>query len=382
VISGRRIFCLLEKFLIKSASAKSTKISLRALGFMHFSIYLFVFICRLANILSTILGFPKYHQAWVEKEVFCRAVTEECRRGICEECSSGDNFFFKYPITADEEETVVSVPLWRKEENGYYVRGEFPMALEEAVKMFQESMPNFIIHHVTKKNQAALYKIHHENIEDDEMVIHFDFAENFSCSAQDQIQSAYYGQQMVSIFTVVMKHKQLGTKSVVLCCDETDHSKRAVMVLLLELFEAYVKPLCVNRVRFWSDGPSAQFKNKYMYTFLKFLHQRYELAFLQWNFFATSHGKGPVDGVGGTAKRIVWRRVMSRSTVVSNASDFVNVIRSSGSQIEALHISDLEKSFEDIRFVIEESQSVSTKFSLFIHCLCAFRGVFIQIYRL
>jgi len=30
-----------------------------------------------------------------------------------------------------------------------------------------------------------------------------------------------------------------------------------------------------------------------------------------WNFFATSHGKGPVDGLGGSVKRSVWRHVKS-----------------------------------------------------------------------
>ena len=28
-----------------------------------------------------------------------------------------------------------------------------------------------------------------------------------------------------------------------------------------------------------------------------------------WNFFTTSHGKGAVDGIGGTVERSVWRSV-------------------------------------------------------------------------
>jgi hypothetical protein len=68
--------------------------------------------------------------------------------------------------------------------------------------------------------------------------------------------------------------------------------------------QIFVKPAnYVQTVRLWSDGPSGQFKNQYMFTFLRFLLERYSLACVQWNFFATSHGKGAVDRIGGSAKK-------------------------------------------------------------------------------
>ena len=105
LLVGRSLFCDLRqdniwsvgKFLIKSASAKSMKISLRTLGFMNFSIYLFIVL-----FLST--DWQISHEAWVVNEKFCRGVTEEFRRGMCGECSSGDNFV-KCPLIGDEEHT-------------------------------------------------------------------------------------------------------------------------------------------------------------------------------------------------------------------------------------------------------------------------------------
>jgi hypothetical protein len=32
----------------------------------------------------------------------------------------------------------------------------------------------------------------------------------------------------------------------------------------------------------------------------------------EWHFFATSHGKGPCDGVGGTVKRLAVRASLQR----------------------------------------------------------------------
>ena len=47
-----------------------------------------------------------------------------------------------------------------------------------------------------------------------------------------------------------------------------------------------------------------------------------------WKFFATSHGKGVVDGVGGSLKSYMRRRVLSpgeNAPIVDNAESFFNV---------------------------------------------------------
>ena len=46
---------------------------------------------------------------------------------------------------------------------------------------------------------------------------------------------------------------------------------------------------------------------------------------ITWHFFATSHGKGVVDGIGGTVKRAVWRHVKVERAHVTNASQYSNL---------------------------------------------------------
>ena len=48
-----------------------------------------------------------------------------------------------------------------------------------------------------------------------------------------------------------------------------------------------------------------------------------------WNFFATGHGKGVADGIGGQAKSLVRQQVLSKSKniIVQNAADFAKVCR-------------------------------------------------------
>ena len=44
---------------------------------------------------------------------------------------------------------------------------------------------------------------------------------------------------------------------------------------------------------------------------------------IKWNYFVTSHGKGPVDDIGGATKRFVWNNVRLRKHIVKDAATFV-----------------------------------------------------------
>ena len=66
-----------------------------------------------------------------------------------------------------------------------------------------------------------------------------------------------------------------------------------------------VIPETVQSVSIWSDGPSSQFKHRYIAASLHTLEKKHRIKIL-WNFSATSHGKGSVDGIGASVKRHVW----------------------------------------------------------------------------
>ena len=44
------------------------------------------------------------------------------------------------------------------------------------------------------------------------------------------------------------------------------------------------------------------------------------------SYFATSHGKGPVDGIGGNVKRFAEKIVRLRNFIVSNAQEFHDAV--------------------------------------------------------
>lgn len=62
-----------------------------------------------------------------------------------------------------------------------------------------------------------------------------------------------------------------------------------------------------------------------MFSGLHVLERKFNIK-ITWHFFATSHGKGVVDGIGGTIKRSVWNHVKANDNcVVSTASQFATV---------------------------------------------------------
>ena len=74
-------------------------------------------------------------------------------------------------------------------------------------------------------------------------------------------------------------------------------SRKKLISLLKEKFPEVVK--CY----YFSDGAAGQYKNKKNFVNLA-NHEKDFGVLAEWYFFATNHGKGPCDGVGGTIKRL------------------------------------------------------------------------------
>ncbi|GBM70431.1 hypothetical protein AVEN_154428-1 [Araneus ventricosus] len=78
------------------------------------------------------------------------------------------------------------------------------------------------------------------------------------------------------------------------------------------------------------DGAASQFKQRYLFTNLTFMEEQYNVK-VSWSFFATSHGKEAVDGIGGTVKRLVWSNNLAGELIT--AKDFVEIANQNSSSI-------------------------------------------------
>lgn len=94
--------------------------------------------------------------------------------------------------------------------------------------------------------------------------------------------------------------------------DSLRHDTVAVHVFLNKLvIQLKQKFPEVKYIQYFSDGSAAQYKN--YKNFVNLCHHKNDFdVCAEWNFFATSHGKSPCDGIGGTVKRLAARASLQR----------------------------------------------------------------------
>lgn len=155
---------------------------------------------------------------------------------------------------------------------------------------------------------------------------------NYSCSYQDEVQSALWSRKSITLFTAAVFAN--GKCDTYLICSDTSEKEKNTVKAFIEKMYQEIRPNATENNYFeeiiWTDGPSSEFKNRYMAMLLQDLSIKYKKTF-HWKYFATAHGKGVVDGIGGKAKCLVQNAVMSKSSapIVQSAEDFATVIKKS-----------------------------------------------------
>ena len=215
----------------------------------------------------------------------------------------------------------------------------------------------FLFHEYVKKCQSISFKERKENLDPNSIIIHFDFSENYEFIAQDEIQSAHWEHQSCTLFTAMVHYKEIKLKheSYVTVTDYLSHDKYAAVVILNEILnDLKLKHpnLTVENTTFRSDGTSQHFKQCYTLNWMTTLKDS-----VAWEFSATSHGKGDIDGIGGTCKRRVREKTQARLVFPMNSLEFseiaseicpnINVIHCAGKKIQAAK-EELDKTWASI----------------------------------
>ena len=127
----------------------------------------------------------------------------------------------------------------------------------------------------------------------------------------------------------------------------------------------------MTNVDIWTDGPSSQFKNRFMFVAINKLKEHACFSKLIWNYFATSHGKGVVDGIGGTAKRVVNRLVLSRKVEVTDAATFAKALEIAGSSMRVMEMNanDIQEKNETMNLVNTWKTTRAVPGCINIHCI-------------
>lgn len=79
------------------------------------------------------------------------------------------------------------------------------------------------------------------------------------------------------------------------------------------------RSLPIKKIDVFSDGAAQHFKQRF-----NFVNTTLSTIPTDWHFFATSHGKGAVDGIGGTVKRVVQTAILTRRAEPTDAKTFAS----------------------------------------------------------
>ncbi|XP_052749316.1 uncharacterized protein LOC128200295 [Galleria mellonella] len=109
--------------------------------------------------------------------------------------------------------------------------------------------------------------------------------------------------------------------------DNTSHQPAAIWVHLTPIIDMIKRETSETTIiHFYSDGPSAQYRQKNNFYLLVYYTQKYVLQYTTWSFYEAGYGKNLVDGIGGSIKRTLDRKVCIGNDIVY-AKDAYNLLK-------------------------------------------------------
>ncbi|CAF0901140.1 unnamed protein product [Didymodactylos carnosus] len=240
------------------------------------------------------------------QSLVCNTENEECMFSQCPLCEN----FFRDKVEQKVIDGNVQIKwLQWANENGRAEKKEYSGSVDEAVQLLGSKIEHFKFHVFVKREQSKYFEKLKTDVTDEKVVCQVDFAENYGMKEQDEVQSAHWYTKTMSIFYV------------------------------------------------WSKSEGfVQFASEYKIS-------------MNWCFFATSHGKGTVDAIGGVVKRVVWSAVLGGEACRSTA-DFVRIAKKKSNSIILMEITKnhidnsklkLENIFKATKHVPETLKSHSVK---------------------
>jgi hypothetical protein len=200
-------------------------------------------------------------------------------------------------------------------------------AIRELEVDYNNAMSKFGKHTFNVKHQQNTCREYRANLNDEELWLHIDFAENYCCKSLSEVQAAHFGgsHAQVSLHTCVA---YTGSRKPIAICtmsNNTDHGPQAIWNHLIPVLTDLKREFPVKKLHFMSDGPVTQYRGRGNLHFMA--NVPFSLGFEEvwWNFTEASHGKGAADGVGAAIKRTADNVVLSGREITDAHSMFTEI---------------------------------------------------------
>ena len=129
------------------------------------------------------------------------------------------------------------------------------------------------------------------------------------------------------MFTVCVcyidEKNSLVKRPVCVVSESKDHSRAAALTCIDFVVKEIEKRIPLTKVILWIDGCAAQFRSRFVFKLLADYRPDIQV---EWNYNEAHHGKGPMDGIGGTVKNVVYRQVKSGNVTINSVEKFFDAV--------------------------------------------------------
>ena len=240
----------------------------------------------------------------------CSVNNRNCMFHLCEHCPQRDNLSntLNQHFEANDYDgnDVISYKQWVSTDRTTLITNQ------TTVSEFIDTATNMIYdlchHHFIKEAQSRYLRESKEKLATDTVLILMDFAENYSFILQDAIQGFYWQNNQATLHPFAVYHKDLVSNELVcqslsVISDHLKHEQTTVHCFIATVLKFIRSSLPhISKVKYFTDGAASQYKNYKALINLMYHENDHKLK-AEHHFFATSHGKSPCDGIGGTIKR-------------------------------------------------------------------------------
>ena len=222
----------------------------------------------------------------------CQPIKYECSENTCDKCPEINSLF----ETLNDLE-IVSFLIWQPSEK-YFKKEQMQSTGKDIVQYLKSKFIKLKTHFYTKRLQSAKYSHMTKNIAEGEILIHVDYSENFKNKQQEEVKTAFYGQQQFSLYTACVYYynknhtsneDKIKVKNFVHIPSINDHTCEVSYVLNKYILKQMKDIVSFQKVSFWSDGCTSQFRSQFAFQLLTCFDK--DLS-LDWHFFLISSWKG------------------------------------------------------------------------------------------
>ena len=308
-------------------------------------------ILLLESLHEHVAALPLYTRDNFVNLAICKEGNHSCYLNECENCKDGKKMSQScLEIVSDDLlQKKINWSTWSNKAEGFLTKEVHHSSIQEVIGQLVSKTPQFLWHIHIKDKQSTAYandKMEAQDINSNTILVQMDFAENYSIKYQDEVQSAHWHQRSITVYTVMLYFRN-ETVSWVIVSDSNQHDKQAVAAFTNDIIRFITTKFPeAKNVHIWTDGPASQYKNRYIFTYLVELKLFFQSMNFKWSFFATAHGKGPNDALGGRAKRHVARKVLTRACLVKNAIDFAQALQDTNIRVTLMTHQDITETCE------------------------------------